>query len=514
MPGPTSGILVSGPNVIGPFSPGLELMTPMGWAIPNPGYDPLRPMSTVVPDGRLNKWDAPMPAAKIIFQIQAAGSTPNTNIAGYFKSAMKTDIYYIMSGGSIAYTNPFYQSMIPAHQAIPVFINNGGYDWDSFDPSYGPYMFWEMINQHAYIAQVATSDPSGHPTVAEVYSDNHGEAMIWLNGNWNLYLQQFFYKAGSVDVPFGATVGMTTVQATADYPYSRVHQAIQSNLDIKTWLWGGMVLGTDGHLYPGNIQTSTLDTQMVLSIGTWDPATVVGTGDNQAARSLNKMVWVWVTDRDGLRTGVNGAQVNWTVAAGNGTAGGYIPNLTGHGISNFNLVTQNIDLVNGFLAGTNGYITDGANRMHGVSFLRAPTSYEVQLFNKFWGPTGTSGITADPAGYVVAAIDVQSLGGYTSRVNVSMEIVSHDFDLVMGQLVPGTLIYETNLDYSSANALDDGIRVGDANCDGAVNMADVTTVERMILGYNQVTSNAVLNEDGSVDMGTVVKIERAILGLD
>jgi hypothetical protein len=253
---------------------------------------------------------------------------------------------------------------------------------------------------------------------------------------------------------------------------------------------------------------------MVLSIGTWNPATQNGTAPNEAARSLNKMAWVWVTDRDGLRTGVDGARVNWTVAAGNGTAGGYIPNLTGTGISNYNAITQNIGLQGGFLAGTNGYITDGANRMHGVSFLRAPTSWEIQLFNKFWGPTGTSGITADPAGYVVAAIDVQSLGGYTSRVNVSMEIVSHDFDLVMGQIVPGTLIYETNLDYSIANALDDGIRVGDANCDGAVNMADVTTVERMILGYNQVTSNAVLNEDGTVDMGTVVKIERAILGLD
>jgi hypothetical protein len=507
---PLTGTVVSGNDVIGPFSPGLELMTPLGWTIPNGVTDPLRDISTVVPDGKLNKWDAPMPAAKIIFQIQAAGVTPNINTAGYFKSAMKSDIYYTMVGQTLVYVNPFYQSLIPAHEAIPAFINNGGYDWDSFDSSYGPYTFWQMINQHAVTPLVATSDPSGHPTVAEVYSDNHGEAMIWLNGNWNLYLQQFFYKAGSVDVPFGATVATTTIQATADYPYSRLHQAIQSNMDTKTWLWGGMILGTDGHLYPGNVSTSNIDTQLILSIGTWDPATVNGTGDHTSANSLNKMVWVWVTDRDGSRAGVNGAMVSWTVAAGNGTAGGYIPNLTGAGISNFNAITQNINLQGGFLDNTNGMITDGANRMHGISYLRAPTSWETSLFLKFWGPTGTSGITADPAGYVVAAIDVQSLGGYTSRVNVSAEISSHDFDLVMGQAVAGTLIYNTNLDFSIANALDDAPRMGDANNDGNVNMADVTTVERMILGMVGVAQNAVI--DGSCDMGTVVKIERKILG--
>jgi len=513
MPGPSTGKLVSGSPVIGPFSPGLELMTPMGWTLPAPGYDTTyRNMSTVVPDGRLNKWDAPMPAAKIIFQIQGAGALPNTNIAGFFKSAMKSQIYYVTVAGATAYTNPFYQSMIPAHEAIPVFINNGGYDWDSFDESYGPYTFWTMINQHAFITQVATSDPAGHPTAAEVYSDNHGEAMIWLNGNWNLYLQQYFFKAGAVDVPFGSTVATTTIQATADYPYSRVHQAIQSNLDVKTWLWGGMILGTDGHLYPGSVSSATIDTRMVMSIGTWDDTTEQGVGDHTVAKSLNKFVWVWVTDRDGLRTGVNGAQVNWTVAALDGTAGGYIPNLTGMGLSQFNPTMMQIGLTNGFLDNTNGYITDGADRKHGVSYLRAPTAAEIVLFNKFWGPTGTSGIEADAAGYCVAGIDVESLGGYISEANVTIEIVSHDFDLVMGQAVPGTLIYATELDFNQADALDDAIRAGDANCDGVVNMADVTTVERMILGYNQVTSNAVLNEDGSVDMGTVVKIERAILG--
>jgi len=105
---------------------------------------------------------------------------------------------------------------------------------------------------------------------------------------------------------------------------------------------------------------------------------------------------------------------------------------------------------------------------------------------------------------------------YTAAsVTVTADIKSHDFDHVMWpvQAAMGDLTYMTAVDFSIANSLDDGIRFGDANGDGVVNMGDVTTVERMILGYQGVNSNAVMNKDGSVDMGTVVKIERTILGL-
>jgi len=58
------------------------------------------------------------------------------------------------------------------------------------------------------------------------------------------------------------------------------------------------------------------------------------------------------------------------------------------------------------------------------------------------------------------------------------------------------------------DALDDGIRVGDANCDGVVNMGDVTAVENMILGfisrYQQIRR---FEQQGTVNMGTVVKID-------
>ena len=55
---------------------------------------------------------------------------------------------------------------------------------------------------------------------------------------------------------------------------------------------------------------------------------------------------------------------------------------------------------------------------------------------------------------------------------------------------------------------------GDANEDGVVNMADVTKVERVILGYDLQTCACDANGDGAINMGDVTKIERLILGLD
>jgi len=523
----------SGPDVIGCFEPGIEFMTPMGWLIPTPWseYGPFP--STVVPDGNLDKWDAPMPPAKVIFQIQ--GSTDSTAIAGYFKSAMKTDIYYLMEGPTVVYTNPFYQEFIPANPWLAglATINNGGYDWNSWDESYGPYPFWQMINQYTVAPMVPTSDPSGHPTVAEVYSDNHGEAMIWLNGNWNLDLTNWSSK-GPADIPVNTQVGTTTIQASADYPYSRLHQVFQSNMDMKTWFWGGQILGADdGPRIFGDHVThfATADTRMVLSAGNYDNTTQVGTPPNEAAKSTDKVIWIWVTDRDGLRNGVTGATVDWTLTTEK--AGGARINTTANGfISNYNNVTKNIFLSGGFLAGTTGPgigpgVTDGVNAQHGTSTLTVPNSFEVQLFDKFWGDgsdgnmgassnparPGTSSIRANASDYLVAAIDIQAQGGNASAANVQIAITSHDFDAVIGQAVPGTLIYETNVDFSVIDALDDGIRVGDANYDGVVNMADVTTVEREILGLAPISQSAIVNPDGSVDMGSVVKIERIILGL-
>lgn len=55
--------------------------------------------------------------------------------------------------------------------------------------------------------------------------------------------------------------------------------------------------------------------------------------------------------------------------------------------------------------------------------------------------------------------------------------------------------------------------LGDANADGAINMADVGAVERMIVEALPVRTWADANYDGVVNMADVTYIERIILGM-
>jgi hypothetical protein len=488
-------------NVIGPFSPGIELMTPLGWNVQFSSPDPARVMRTVVPNGELNAWDAPMPPAKIIFEILNKSVTANfpngsqeIGNSGFFKEADKAGIYYIGS----SYTNPFYAEMIPAHQAIPAFINNGGYDWDAFDTThYGAYVFWTIINRPDLNAAVPTDDPANHPTKVEVYSDNHGEAMVYLNGDWNLNLMGFNVN-GAADVPYGATVGSTTVQAMADYPYLRKHQPILSNTVKKTWIWGGKVLGTDGVSYlDGSVQPASL---IINTTGNYTITTPGGPNfPDDVGTSNKKMVWLWLTDRDGMQKGVLNAKVAWRITGGGNsvfisTAGGML--------SNYNPTMQNITLQNGFLAGTTGTKVAGSGDTQGVSYTKKPTTYEMDLFKKYY-----PGIDAE--NFVVAGIEIMTSGPLLD-VGVFMDITAPDFDGGFG--VP-TINRTANVDFAQAYPLDDQILMGDANVDGTINMGDVTAIEMAILGLITKNVNADSNGDGVVNMADVIRNERTILGL-
>ena len=57
-------------------------------------------------------------------------------------------------------------------------------------------------------------------------------------------------------------------------------------------------------------------------------------------------------------------------------------------------------------------------------------------------------------------------------------------------------------------------RVGDANANGIIDMADVTKVEREILRLDPPTIWADCNQDDAINMADVTCIERKILGLD
>jgi hypothetical protein len=507
---------VSEYKVIGPFAPGLEVMTPSGWMIPN---TPVRladqtnfrnTIQTVVPDGLLNAWDAPMPPAKIILEVMAGN--------GFFKDAMKTDIYYHMVGTLKEYTNPFYQILIPANPLIPAFNQQGGggYDWNSYDGTHGPYEFWTIINQ-PYMNEARPSDAQ-HPTKIEIYSDNHGEAMAWLNGDWNLDLGIYTGKGGA-DVPVDEVVGTTTVQASADYPYIRNDQAIFSTEVTKIWFWSGQILGTDGHDFGTNPTTGAIigtptessNTLMVLTAGNYmiDNSTTAEF-PNQLGFSNDKVVWVWATDRDGLQAGVLGTQVQWHITG----VGAYIPAINANQISNYNWLTQHIYITNGFITYAPGDPNPGTilnpDRTMAVSKLRVPNQAEKQLFYKKWPTLYTDPTGMAPINFAVAAIDI--LNDNPVDCTVSEILTGPDFGYT-GQTL-GNVYYSTNVDFSKSYPIDDPIIAGDANSDGVVNAADITAVERIIMGIAPPNSNADVDSNGSVDMGDVVKINNIILKIN
>jgi hypothetical protein len=314
------GDLVAEFPVVGPIS-SLDTYTP---TIDHPNKIDWK---TIIPNGKLNWWDCPMPPAKIIFEI--------TDGAGFFKDVDKGDVYYqwvntiseyppVADG--VVYTNPYYYEWIPSSPFIPPFLVNGGYDWNSWDRAYGPYQFWTIFNQLPGM----TPSTDANPTKVEVYSDNHGEAMVWLNGDWNLDLEQWRVDKNppfdAFDIPTGTIVGDTTIMAIADYPYLRKHPPIVSNTVEKTWTWGKELKGYSEY--------------------------VIGS-------TTEKRILIFVCDRDGFPA--VGEQIVWRLE---GTNGGYIES---------------------YLPDTGGQDLLGLGYSAGMSWTRMPTAEEALAFQEEFG---------------------------------------------------------------------------------------------------------------------------------
>jgi hypothetical protein len=475
-----------------------------------------------------------MPPAKITFKILDPDVTPNSNDdyhrspiapedtgisdhAGFFKSAEKWDIYYLPDlspdalPGEVVFTNPGYWAEIPAFEQIPAFVNNGGYDWNSWDEDYGHYAFWWIINRPLNEV-VSSTNSANYPTKAQVYSDNHGEAMVYLNGDFNLNLWPWFYETDTVDIPQGELVATSTVVAIADYPYFRKHVPLVSNEVEKDWTWGGEIRGTDAYLAP-DFNITPVQNRMILAVGEnvepFDEANPV-----YVMQSSKLMVFLWLTDRDNLPYGVEDAMIEWSIE-GSGSVVDITGN-TGTGISKYNYATLNIGLRNGFLEGTDGIITDAPNDVHGLSGVKrvyydeenlydlSKTSPEALVFKKFWP-------TLDPNNYVVAGVELITSDLAATAV-VHAEITSTDYAVYPGLV--GELDRYITAEFAVTHELDDIPLYGDANVDGEINMGDVTAVERTILGLMEGYVGADANGDTEIDMGDVVKIERIILGLE
>jgi hypothetical protein len=174
------------------------------------------------------------------------------------------------------------------------------------------------------------------------------------------------------------------------------------------------------------------------------------------------------------------------------------------GISQYNDITKNIALRNGFLDGTNGVVTPGTAQTQGTSGVRPPTDMEKKLFLKFYP-------ALDPTDFVVAAMEILT-SNTTIDVTVQALITSRDFGVTPG--TTGTIIRNINVDFAASYPMDDEPVYGDANADGIVNMGDVIAVERTILGLKAPYIGADANVDRKINMGDVIKIEKIILGLD
>ena len=297
--------------VIGPYNP-LDVDPYSHFYVPE--VNDAVGINSIIPNNELNWWDCPMPPAKIIFEI--LDNTPG-NISrgqGYLKEVDKGDVYYklvdltkdTIGPDAIAYTNPYYEIMIPSSELIPPTINNGGYGWNSWDSSYGPYPMWDIFNQ------ASSEDDPMHPTKVEIYSDNHGEAMVYLNGDWNYDISEWpvnqwgqpewVLPNGAWHIPTGGIVGDSSVVAVADYPYLRKHTPVISNMVSKHWTWG---------------QEKLVDVEQQIN-------------PQLSTEFGRKLVTVWVNDRDGFPD--VDMQVDWRI--------------------------QSPAAIEGFLSYTNGVITN------------------------------------------------------------------------------------------------------------------------------------------------------------
>lgn len=238
---------------------------------------------TSFPDGSINAGDAPMPPALVQLAL-AAGN------AGFIAPANKADVYNN--------TNQFFVTHIPDNRLIsPINEDLTGYQWNTWggppfsgcngvgptprDPGglnckTGLYENWTSLAGHSVDSALADQsivscpgattpgcaggkDTGGYSWI-QVYSDNHGEAMAWANGDANLDFSNCTSKApattpgGSKIVLLsgfvcsqGTSVGTTNLTAEVDYPDKRKHEPIACNVpsgqtgcaDIE-WTWGGI----------------------------------------------------------------------------------------------------------------------------------------------------------------------------------------------------------------------------------------------------------------------------------
>jgi hypothetical protein len=216
---------------------------------------------TTFPDGTVNWQDASMPPAEAQLVIDGTG---------FIKAADKNSIYTNTN-------NIFADTHIPAEPWIGISADSN-YLWRTWagGAKSGLYHFWTSLgdsepslfgddplvscpqggNDPDCVGGVPIVDGAGEPngfTSITIYTDNNGEAMAWVNGDYNTDLSSC--ASDPADAPDGlgifgidgfycengTNVGTATLQATLDYPDKRKpnNREVDTNTITIDWTWGG-----------------------------------------------------------------------------------------------------------------------------------------------------------------------------------------------------------------------------------------------------------------------------------
>ena len=235
-----------GDGTFGPFS--TIFSGTNGWTV-GP-FDPIRPESTLLSDGKVDSFDAPMPALRVDVAL-GAGST-----AGTLSQVYKSDIYIrdASKPGGTAHNlyAPFYQAYVPAAWGSVDSGRTSGVYGASFGNNFASFLTQGMTVSSATATAAGADDsslysnsplytywdafplaigggtndckdvlgnyfptPTGNLAEA-VYTDEHGEAYVQFNPDEGNVL-----TLGSnhrCDIYTGSLVGTASITATSVYP--------------------------------------------------------------------------------------------------------------------------------------------------------------------------------------------------------------------------------------------------------------------------------------------------------
>ena len=209
-------------NTGNPNAAGLEMTNPTIGP-----FDPLRPRTSFLPDGKLDSGDAPMPALRVDLNT--------TGTIGQLIKADKSAVYSKDGLGSSTAHNlyaPFYQAYIPAVSGPGTsgVAGTAGNNFPGFQTD-GPYDYWDTLLEEEYSNPNNTCrNPLGQIYIGSsgvsgvtLYTDEHGEA-------WAMYDPKINNLTGGFDIAetvFGSNIkcdlspgvaGVETISAVGKYP--------------------------------------------------------------------------------------------------------------------------------------------------------------------------------------------------------------------------------------------------------------------------------------------------------